>query len=170
MIVNAPAGALRAGLVALVLLALAGPSLSQAQPTPNAIAMAKEIITLKGSGGIFDPIVPGIIEQTKAALLQSNPMVQSALNEVAARLRTELAPRTGELLNEAARLYAAKFTEPELRDALTFYRSPLGKKLVIEEPMIVEQAMSNAQAWSDKFAEEVFARFRAEMKKKGHNL
>ncbi|MEA2937391.1 MAG: hypothetical protein QOC56_895, partial [Alphaproteobacteria bacterium] len=70
MIVNAPAGALRAGLVGLVLLALAGPSSSQAQPTPNAIAMAKEIITLKGSGGIFDPIVPGIIEQTKAALLQ----------------------------------------------------------------------------------------------------
>ena len=30
--------------------------------------------------------------------------------------------------------------------------------------------MSGLQAWQDKFAEEVIARFRVEMKKRGHDL
>ena len=61
-------------------------------------------------------------------------MLSKDLNEVAAKLRTELAPRGSELLDQMAKLYAAAFTEQELKDALAFYKSPLGKKVITEEP------------------------------------
>ena len=70
----------------------------------------------------------------------------------------------------SAKLYAARFTEQELKDALAFYKSPLGKKVITEEPAILNQSMDNVDAWGGKFANEVMAKFRAEMKKKGHDL
>ena len=33
---------------------------------------------------------------------------------------------------EVAKLYAARFTEQELKDLLAFYNSPVGKKIVAE--------------------------------------
>jgi hypothetical protein len=92
------------------------------------------------------------------------------LNEVAAKLRQEYADRTVELKNDAARLYAQHFTEKELKDALAFFKSPLGRKIMLEEPRILEDSMKNAQAWANKLSEEIIIRIREEMKKKGHEL
>jgi hypothetical protein len=102
--------------------------------------------------------------------LQMNPMLFRDLNEVASRLRSELAPRQAELSDEIARLYAARFTEQELRDVLAFYRSTLGRKVIAEEPKVLDAGMTYAQNWANKLSEEVLAKIRAEMKKKGHDL
>jgi hypothetical protein len=54
---------------------------------------------------MFDPVIIGIVEQTKGALLQTNPQLSKDLNEVAAQLRTEFAPRVAE---EAMNRYRAE--------------------------------------------------------------
>jgi hypothetical protein len=153
----------------LALVAVAAPAHAQ-QPSANAISLAKQIMAAKGATSLYEPVIPNVIERTKGTFMQMNPMVGRDLNEVAAKLRTELTPRTVELLNEAARLYATRFTEQELKDALAFYKSPLGKKIITEEPMVLDQSMRNAETWAGKFAEEVMVKFRAEMKKKGHDM
>ena len=53
---------------------------------------------------------------------------------------------------------------------MAFYKSPLGKKLLSEEVGFVDRTMSTAQDWAVKLNEEALARFRAEMKKRGHGL
>ena len=80
------------------------------------------------------------------------------------------APRRAEVHMEIARGYASRFTEAELKDILAFYRTPLGKKLIVEEPIGVDEATKRVDAWAGKYADEVLTRLRAEMKKKGHNL
>jgi hypothetical protein len=132
--------------------------------------MAKEIITLKGAAGIFESVIPATIEQAKNVLLQTNPMLAKDFNEVALKLRSELAPRAADLLTEVAKLYANRFSEAELKDALAFFKSPVGRKLVAEEPRIIDQSVEVAEAWQTKFGEEVLPKIRAEMKKKGHDL
>ena len=97
-------------------------------------------------------------------------MLAKDLNEVAARLRTEFATRSAQLLTDVARVYASKFTEQELKDTLAFYKTPLGKKLIEQEPAIMQQSMELGSNWADKFGEDVLPRFRAEMKKRGHDL
>ncbi len=145
-------------------------SASAQQPTPAAVSMAKEIMDAKGSFTMFEPIVPGVIESAKNVLLQQSPNLQKDLNDVAAALRTQLAPRTAELKDEIAKIYAARFTEAELKDALTFFKSPIGQKLLLEEPRFVEASLTRAQDWANRLSEDVMGRIRAEMKKKGHNL
>lgn len=140
------------------------------QPSPAAIATAKEVITVKGATALWDPLVPGVIEQAKSVFVQANPTLLKDLNEVALKLRAEYAPRSQEVVNEVAKLYAARFTEQELKDTLAFYKSPLGKKLLVEEPSILDQSMRNAQSWADRLSQEVIGKIRTEMKRRGHDL
>lgn len=161
-------GRVAAGLAAIVLLAMPVKQANAQQPTQSQIALANEILDAKGGMTIFEAIVPGVVEKSKNQLLQMNPNLFKDLNEVALDLRKEFAPRLSALRAEIAKIYASRFTEQEMKDTLAFYKSPLGKKLLSEEPGFVDRSMSAAQDWAIKLNDEVIARFRAEMKKRGH--
>ena len=143
---------------------------SAEEPAPSALALAKELIVLKGSTQLWDAVVPGVIEQAKGVFMQTNPALGRELNDVAAQLRTEYAPRASQLVDQVAQLYAKTFTEQELKDALAFFKSPLGRKIVSEEPKVLDDGFRRIQEWTNKFSEEVMGRMRAEMKKKGYDL
>jgi hypothetical protein len=140
------------------------------QPSPAAVAVAKELITTKGAVALYEPVVPGVIEQAKSVFLQANPTLGKDLNEVALKLRAEYAARGAEILNDVAKLYATRFSEHELKDALAFYKSPLGRKLLVEEPNILDQSMRNAQTWAERLSQEIISKMRSEMKKRGHDI
>jgi hypothetical protein len=149
---------------------LVAPARAQ-QASPGAVTAARELVELKGGSNMFDPIVTGIVEQTKTALIQTNPQLAKDLNDVSALLRTEYGAKRAELVNEAAKFYAQRFTEPELKDLVTFFKSPLGKKMLVQEPLVLDDTFNFVQQqWAPRVGEEIMVRFRAEMKKKGHNL
>ena len=148
---------------------LAASGLAQAQ-TPGAIAAAKELVALKGGNTMFAPLVPGVIQRAKQTFVPTNPQLIPQLDQVAAQLNKEYAPKTTEIENEVARVYAQHFTEAELKEILTFYKSPVGRKMLAEEPKAIEQSLKAAQDWAAKFSDVVIERFRVEMKKKGYDL
>ena len=155
--------------VAFGFLAMSGAAQAQ-QPTPAAIEVARQIVLVKG-GTTFDPVIPGVIETAKNMFLPTNPNLAKDLNEVAAQLRKEFyETKRAELLTEVAKAYASRFTEPELKDILAFYKTPLGQKLIAEEPRATEASMRRAQDWANNFSEEVITRMREEMRKRGANL
>jgi len=157
---------------AVLSLALAGVASAQQKrtPSPAALLMAKELIDLKGATKVFDPVVAGVVEYHKNVFIQTNPTLARDIEAVAQKLVAELQSRKAELHQQLARIYAEHFTNQELKDALAFYRSPLGRKLIAEEPKVLDDAMQSADEWSKKLAAEVVTKMRAEMKKRGHNL
>jgi hypothetical protein len=156
--------------IAAVLMSLCASAAQAQAPTPAALATARELIQTKGGSAMFDPVIVSMVEQTKGALLQTNPQLAKDLNDVAVQLRTEFAARKSELLDHTAKLYADRFSEQELKDLLAFYKSPLGKKMTTIEPQVLDETFNYIQQWGQRTSEEVMTRFRAEMKKKGHNL
>jgi uncharacterized protein len=140
------------------------------QTSPGALAAAKELLKVKGADATWLSLVRGVVERARVVFTQANPMLGKDLNEVAAKLSTEYSPRSAELLDDVAKLYTTRFTEQELKDAVAFYKSPLGRKLLVEEPKVLEQTMKDAQAWADKLSEEVIAKMRGEMRKRGHEI
>jgi len=154
---------------ALAIASVLAPALAQ-QPSTNAILLAREIIVAKGASKIDEPVIADVIDRAKGLLVHRNAMHSRDLNEVAAKVRSDSAPRVAEILNEAAKMYAARFTEPELKDALAFYKSPVGQKIVIQEPVILDASFAFAQNWASKFSEQVLVQMRSEMKKRGHEL
>src|SRR5262245_3016399 len=153
-----------------IMLAAAGMSSQAQQPSAAALATAKELITVAGATTLFTPLIAGVVEQAKNLYLQQDPGLAKDLNEIAAQLRNDLQPRFAELTDEVARLYATNFTDQELKDILTFYKTSSGKKLLNEQPKLVDSSMKFAQEWANKLSDQVVVKMRDELKKRGHAL
>ena len=160
-----------AGLVLGLALAVA-PAQAQTQaapppPSPAAIAAAKELLAMKHADQMYANAVPGVVERTKTELMQTNINYQKDLNEVAVIVAQKLASRTAEVGEGMAKVYASQFTEQELKDLVTFYKTPLGQKLLTAEPRSIQLSMQYLNNWAQQFSEVVNGEFRAEMRKRG---
>jgi hypothetical protein len=153
-------------------LALAAASVcAQAQqPSAATLATARELVDIKGVKKLVEPVVVGVVQQTTGTILQTNPGLTKDLDEVSAQLSTEYQPRVAEMTNEIVKLYAQRFTDQELKEAVAFYKSPAGKKILTEEPKILDETYARIQQWANRLQDEVMTRVRVEMKKRGHNL
>jgi uncharacterized protein len=159
-------------------LALAGSPAGAQQPaapplkpaSPAAIAAAKEILTMKNASAMYANAVPSIVQQTKQTLLQNNLNYQKDLDEVAVVVAQTFAGKEKEIGDGMAQVYANEFTEQELKDLVTFYKSALGQKLLAAEPRAIQFSMSYMNQWAQTFAEQVNGQFRAEMRKRGKQI
>jgi hypothetical protein len=167
-----------AALFALTMIVGARPAAAQAaatqpaaaQPSAGSILLAKQILDLKHVKDVFQPLVRGVVIKTRNTFMQTNFMWAKDLNEIANNLVKQYDPRVDELVDAAARIYASHFTEPELRQILTFYQSPVGQKVITEEGKALDESMANAGKWADNLSLEVIDSMRAEMKKRGHDI
>src|SRR5258708_4982068 len=164
-----------AALIALAAIGLVGPATSQGvaqlpQVSPAQLLIAKQIVEIKGVKAMFAPLVRGVVQKTKDSVMQTNVMWGKDLNEIAAQIEKEYQPRGEEIVDATARIYASHFTEPELKQILTFYQSPVGQKMLAEEPKALDQSMSYAGSWGDNLSIDVMSKLRAEMKKRGHDM
>ena len=175
-------GILSAASLALGLALAAAPALAQApkqqlppgktlkDATPAAMAAASEILAMKNASAMYASAVPNIVQQTKDQLLQNNLNYQKDLNEVAVIVVQKMAGREKEIGDGMAQVYANEFTEQELKDLVTFYKSPLGAKLLTSEPKAIQDSMAYMNQWAQLFAEAVNGEFRAEMRKRGKQI
>jgi hypothetical protein len=155
----------------LALTAMPAGAQQPAKPaSPAAIAAAKEILAMKNASAMYASAVPNIVERTKETLLQANLNYQKDFNEVAVIVAQKLAGREKEIGEGMAKVYAGEFTEQELKDLVTFYKSPLGVKLLASEPKAIQLSMSYMNQWAQGFAEVVNGEFRAEMRKRGKEI
>ena len=138
--------------------------------SPAAMDAAREILKLKNASAMYASAVPNIVQQTKDQLLQSNLNYQKDLNEVAVIVAQKMAGREKEIGDGMAKIYGNEFTEQELKDLVTFYKSPLGAKLLTSEPKAIQDSMAYMNQWGQLFAEAVNGEFRAEMRKRGKQI
>lgn len=143
---------------------------AQPRATPAAVAAAREILQIKNATAMYQGAVPGLVEKTKIALIQQNLNYQKELNEVAGVVAQQLNGRQNEIGDGMAQIYASEFTEQELKDLVTFYKSPLGKKLIDAEPRAIGLSMAFMNSWAQNFSETVMGAFRAEMRKRGKEI
>ncbi|PAY06034.1 MULTISPECIES: DUF2059 domain-containing protein [Bradyrhizobium] len=172
-------GLLSAAALAAGLALAAAPAMAQQQlppmpkvkqSTPAAIAAAKEILAMKNVAVMYSGAVPGIIEKTKTGLLQQYLNYQKDLDEVAVIVAKQFAGSEKEIGDGMAQIYAAEFTEQELKDLVTFYKTPLGQKLLTAEPTAINGSLQYMQQWAQQFGVIVNGQFKAEMKKRGKDI
>jgi uncharacterized protein len=166
MIVRPIARAIGATVIAW--LALTYSAQAQQQPSPAAVALATQLLEVKGGLAAFDPAIDGVISHHKSIMLQINPNLTKDIDATSAMMRADVVAKRAELHREVAIGYASAFSEQDLKDLLAFYKTPLGKKLVEAEPKAGQESTKRAQEWVEKYAEATMEKMRAEMKKRGH--
>jgi hypothetical protein len=134
------------------------------------MAGAREILAMKNVAAMYANAVPGVVQQAKTQLIQSNLNYQKDLDEVAVVVVKEFAGKEKEIGEGMAQIYCSEFSDKEIADLVTFYKSPLGQKLLSAEPRAIQGSMAYMNDWAQKFADAVTAQFRAEMRKRGKQI
>jgi hypothetical protein len=77
-------------------------------------------------------------------------------------MRTELT--AAGMVELVVPLYAKHFTDEEIRQLVAFYRSPVGQKLVREQPALLQEGIAAGQVWGQQATARVMLR----LKEKGY--
>ena len=158
---------IRASLGAALVLAISAVGASAEEPTPAALNYANQIFVDIGMKPSLDQVVPGMLGQFERTVTATRPELKDALHETLLAIQPEFAKTEQGVLTDSVKFLASKMTEQELKDTMTFYESPAGRKYVAVEPSVVQEVANLARAWREKLSTDILTRAREEMKKKG---
>jgi uncharacterized protein len=137
--------------------------------TPSHLALAREVMLTSGIARSFDSVLPAFADQIRKQSV-TRPELAKDLDEVLASLQPEMELQKQRMIDIAARTYASKFSEAELKEIVTFFRSPAGKHYVEAQPQLLDEMVQEMQDWTQDVSEYVMVRVRAEMGKRGHQM
>ncbi len=161
-------------------LAFAAPALAQAPAqsaaipfeklTASQIALGKEVVMLSGVYRTFNAFVPAIMQQIYNMMTPTRPEIRKDLEDTLKALIPEYEKRTQEMVENTAKLFASVMPEADLKSTVDFFKSPAGQKYVEMQPRVIDQMVVAVDDWNRKMTEEILARARIEMKKKGKDM
>jgi uncharacterized protein len=159
----------RLAATSVALFMLAGPDFAQTQPSPSHLALARDVAISSGMSRSFDAMSEPFLQQLQQMNV-TRPEIRTDLDQVVAMLRPELEQQKQKMIDNAARAFASRLTEAELKDVATFYKSPAGVKYVQIQPGVLDDIVRDLATWSQQTAQFVMTRAREEMSKRGHQL
>jgi hypothetical protein len=139
------------------------------QPSQSHLAAARDVVLFSGITRTFEVIPPELNEQIKKNAV-SRPDLAKDLNQVIESLKPEMELQKQQMVTTAARVYASRISEAELKEIAAFFKSPVGQKYVQTQPQILDEMVVEIQNWTKQLAEYVMIRVRAEMSKRGHHM
>ncbi len=67
-----------------------------------------------------------------------------------------------ELVELIVPIYAKHFTHDEIKQLLAFYQTPLGQKMIANQPAIMQESMEAGQEWGGQLGRQVAKELEAE--------
>ncbi|MDP8918136.1 MAG: DUF2059 domain-containing protein [Pseudomonadota bacterium] len=159
----------RLAATSVALFMLASPVFAQAQPSASHLALAREVAVSSGMTRSFDVMVEPFLDQLQQMNV-TRPEIKQDLQQVVTQLRPELEQQKQKMVENAARAFATRLSEAELRDVAAFYKSPAGVKYVQTQPGVLDDVVRDLAVWTQQTGQFVMTRAREEMGKRGHQL
>jgi hypothetical protein len=131
---------------------------------------ARQLLVATNTDAQFTTIIPLMFRQMRQSLPAQGPQQQNEVNQVFDEIQKQFLDRRGEILDQIARLYAAKFTAEEMNALAEFYRSPIGQKFIAAMPELAADAMRLGTAWGQQIGREAEQKIREELQKRGVKL
>ncbi len=143
---------------------------ADANLTPSHLAAARQLIEVSGASRSFDSVLPSITEQVRQTFSRQRPELLKDLQESMDAIMPQVQAQREDILATAARVYASKMTEAELKESVAFFSSPTGQKYVTSQPVIFDELFTEMQNWMAKVSDFTVDQLRVEMKKRGHDI
>ena len=148
----------------------AAPVLAQGSAA-DSLTAARELARIT-TAGVLPQIMASFSNRTwpavEAQLRQKNPNLDAA---AVAELRKEFMQlQLGvlrDVMADAAPIYARHFTLKELRDLVTFYKSPTGKKAIVAMPQASMEMLAGLAPRLDSLTRSVNEKFAAILQQRG---
>ena len=114
--------------------------------------------------------VSGVETTYKSAISSMMDMMSKNMNitdnEMIKELKDEMSTdeNIAEILNEMRIIYKKHFSQADIKGLIKFYESPIGKKLVKEQPSLMTESMEVGQNWGRSLGEKVYKRIQEKKK------
>jgi hypothetical protein len=159
----------RLAATSVALFMLAGSAFAQSQPSASHLALAREVAVSSGMTRSFDAMVEPFLDQLQQMNV-TRPEIKNDLIQVVAQIRPELDQQKQKMVDNAAKAFASRLSESELKDIAAFYKSAAGAKYVQVQPGVLDDIVRDLATWTQQTAQFVMTRAREEMNKRGHQL
>jgi hypothetical protein len=156
--------------LALGMLAVTTFSAFADEPSSTALGLAAQVIADIGLKGSVDTLAPGLLVEIVKNISAIHPEMQSALRETAIALEPEFQKSEVGVLDDLAHVLAARMNEDDLRATQSFFESPVGKKYLAAQPLMLKELGISGEVWRAQLNNEMIKRLREEMKKKGYDF
>jgi hypothetical protein len=161
-----PVKGIRLAVSALMIAAL--PVQLSAQDISDAhVAAARGAISALNATDPFDNILPAAAEGLKGRLISNNPDLEDEISNIVDDETIAMVSRRGDLETEAARIYAAAFSEEDLNAIAEFYNTEAGQKLIQNGPIVAREVRSAAQIWARGIERDLLENVVAKMNEAG---
>ena len=152
---------------ALLAGALTGAFARQDSPDDAHVRAAREMMAATGAENAFRAILAVMGAQITTVVVQQNKGKEKKAREILKPILADAASRREEMVAQAAKVYAKRFSVAEMKQITDFYKTPVGRKLVAQLPQIMQESMQIGRRMSQEIGAEVIRRFKAEAKKQG---
>ena len=139
-------------------------------PSANALSLAGRLMANDGIRGSLDSIVPNMLTELQAHVLQSHPEAKDAIHDVIFALAPEFGKTEQGVIDAAAKSLATHMSEQALAASVAFFESPQGAEFVKAQPFMLQDMNAAVAPWRQKLSEDMVTRARVELKKKGFDF
>lgn len=151
------------------ILAFAVPAIAQELP-PEQLALARKYIDLTDSASVYEITMVEIGIGTMRQIVQQNPEIADATDTIVGKTLEEYRGRKGELLDQFARVYAARFSIAELQEIVSFYETDTGQKLASANTEVNADLQTVLKVFTNNIRQEFYAKVRAALREQGVKL
>ena len=136
-------------------------------PAPSSAVPAVDSVKLRLIGAVLKEshavdIMLQSLEAWSSSQRTANPAIPPVFWD---RFLAAAREQKGELGAIFIQIYDRHFTADDLRQLLAFYRTPIGRKLLAEQPAITQGAMAAGQQWGQRLGFEIGQKMAAEAQK-----
>lgn len=126
-------------------------SKAKAGASDSHVAAARELLVVTKTAELSKQVMTSVMQPMREALPQVPP---EYWKELQAEMKGE------ELVELCIPAYTKHLTEEEIREIIKFYKSPIGRKLIEKQPLIMMDTMAIGQEWGRKLGERILKRLR----------
>lgn len=135
--------------------------------SPEQLDLARRYVELTDRSQVFEVSVVQTGIDTLRTLTGQNPEIADKLSDVVGETVKSYNGRKSELMDQFARIYAQRFTIPELQTIVEFYESDVGQKLSRENFQANQQIGTVLNIFQQNLRIEFLAQVRATLKAEG---
>lgn len=130
----------------------------------------KRLMEVTGAANIANQFASAISQQLFQMLKATTEIPDRALvvmeSEIMA-LFSEKISVPGGLMDQVIAIYDKHFTHQDIRDLLSFYQTPIGKKAILVLPQVANEGMLAGQRWGQSLGPELDKRIIPALKREG---
>jgi hypothetical protein len=138
--------------------------------TPEQLQAAEDLVAATGLASSILGVIPTLMGQINSTVTTTRPELAGDMKKAFDALAPEFGTYPRDMVTGAARVYTAMMSPQEIKDALAFFRTPVGKKFIDAQPTIIGNVNPAIRAWQQQMSVKMMDRVREEMKKLGHDI